>query len=79
MAAIEKACKEGKKVIAMGDFNCDREMKNDPLKRGDVKAVTEILAETMSKSGLYQMTYKTCKKMFKWFPIHHTHKCSQQA
>ena len=57
MAGIEKACKEAKNFIAMRDFNCDREMKNDPLKRGDVKAVTDILEETMSKSGLYQMNW----------------------
>ena len=44
-----------------GDINIDRNIDNDPLSRGDVKALTEILEETMEECNLVQMNWENTR------------------
>ena len=58
---IDTVVNLGKPVVVGGDLNIDRNVKNNPLKRGDVKIVTELLEAMMTRNKMYQLNWENTR------------------
>ena len=58
---IEKVIDDNNPTIVAGDINIDRNIDNDPLKRPDIKALTEVLETTMEECSLVQMNWENTR------------------